>query len=76
MILVSMKKEDSILWYQTIILWACQLQVHRGLVPTPLWKTCYTKSLRKTSVNVQVRYVIVVQVRYVIVVYPKKKVCN
>ena len=30
-------------WYQTIILWACQFQVHEGVVTTPLGKPCYKK---------------------------------
>ena len=32
-------------WYQIIILWARQFQVHEGVVTTPLGKPCYKKGL-------------------------------
>ena len=38
-------------WYQTIILWARQFQVHKGVVTTPLGKPCYKKRLGRTRVN-------------------------
>ena len=38
-------------WYQTIILWACQFQVHKGVVTTPLGKPCYKKKLGRTRVK-------------------------
>ena len=30
-------------WYQTIILWARQFQIHKGVVTTTLGKPCYKK---------------------------------
>ena len=38
-------------WYQTIILWVRQFQVHEGVVTTPLGKPCYKKRLGRTRVN-------------------------
>ena len=42
---------SPIIWYHTLILWACQSQVHEGVVTTPLRKMCYGKYLRKTRVK-------------------------
>ena len=39
------RKPYPIPWYQTIILWARQFQVHKGVVTTPLGKPCYKKGL-------------------------------
>ena len=39
------KRPYPIPWYQTIILWAPQVQVHEGVVTTPLGKPCYKKRL-------------------------------
>ena len=38
-------------WCQTIILSACQFQVHKGVVTTPLGKPCYKKRLGRTRVK-------------------------
>ena len=38
-------------WYQKIILWARQFQVHKGVVTTPLGKPCYKKWLGRTRVK-------------------------
>ena len=38
-------------WYQTIILWARQFQVHKGVVTTPLGKPCYKKRVGRTRVK-------------------------
>ena len=38
-------------WYQKIILWARQFQVHKGVVTTPLGKPCYKKRLGRTRVK-------------------------
>ena len=40
-------------WYQTIILWARQFQVHKGCGnhPPPLGKPCYKKRLGRTRVK-------------------------
>ena len=43
-------RASPILWYHTLILWACQSQVH-GDGNHPLRKMCYGKYLRKTRVN-------------------------
>ena len=45
------KRPYPIPWYQTIILWARQVQVHKGVVTTPLGKPCYKKRLGRTRVN-------------------------
>ena len=37
------RKPYPIPWYQTNILWARQVQVHKGVVTTPLGKPCYKK---------------------------------
>ena len=54
MILAWVKRGDPTLyhqWYQTIILWARQFQVHKGVLATPLGKPCYKKMLGRTRVN-------------------------
>ena len=43
-------------WYQTIILWARQFQVHEGVVTTPLGKPCYKKRLGRTRVKPQILF--------------------
>ena len=53
MILVSMERGDPILpWYQTIILWARQFQVHEGGGNHPLVNRVTKKRLDRTRVNV------------------------
>ena len=43
MILVSIKRGvPTLLWYQRTILWACQFQIHRGVV-TPLGRRVQKK---------------------------------
>ena len=47
------RRPYSIPWYQTIILWARQFQVHKGVVTTRLSKPCYKKRLGRTRVELK-----------------------
>ena len=47
------RKPYPIPWYQTIILWARQFQVHKGGGNHPLGKPCYKKRLGRTRVNIR-----------------------
>ena len=38
-------------WYQTIVLWARQFQVHKGVVTTPFGKPCCKNRLGRTRVK-------------------------
>ena len=52
------KRPYPLSWYQTIILWARQFQVHKGVVTTPLGRPCYKKGLvgRVLMVHVKSRW--------------------
>ena len=45
------KRPYPILWYQTIILWACQFQIHSG--NPPLGRRVTKKKVRKKRVKVR-----------------------